>query len=118
MNKTLRIISSSVITAFLLVSALAQGQSQQSAATTRKRETAAAPTGGNTPGRIAKFTGTKTVGDSNITEDVERQYRHRHNAANVAADGQRRDRDDKRTRRHQVPGRHRADDFRAGGHLA
>jgi hypothetical protein len=70
MNKTLRIISSSVITAFLLVSALAQGQSQQSAATTRKRETAAAPTGGNTPGRIAKFTGTKTVGDSNITEDV------------------------------------------------
>ena len=64
-----RIISLFLITTTLLGSALARGQSQQNASTTRKRETTAAAPGGSTPGRIAKFTGTKSLGDSNITED-------------------------------------------------
>src|SRR5262245_57176201 len=37
----------------------------------QKQTTAAPPQGANTPGRIAKFTSTKAVGDSNITEDNE-----------------------------------------------
>lgn len=63
MNRLLKIISVATMTASLLVSALAQGQQQ------KNDQTAAAPGGGNTPGRIAKFTSTKAVGDSNITED-------------------------------------------------
>lgn len=70
MNRLVRIISISLVTAFLLVSALAQSQSQKNSATTLKPETSAATQALNTPGRIAKFTGTKTIGDSNITEDA------------------------------------------------
>src|SRR4030095_10690403 len=70
MHRILRTISLSGLTTFLLVNALAQGQSQQNASTTLKRETTAATQALSTPGRIAKFTGTKTVGDSNITEDA------------------------------------------------
>lgn len=66
-NRTLRIISLAVITATLLASALAQGQQQKDEA---KGQRAAAAPGRNTPGRIAKFTTTKNVGDSNITEDA------------------------------------------------
>ena len=70
MNRTLRTISIAMITVFLLASAGAQGQSQQKAAPKAQSQTSAAgPAGGNTPGRIAKFTGTKSVGDSNMTED-------------------------------------------------
>ena len=68
MRITRRIISLFVITAALLGS-LAQGQSQQNASTTRKRETTAATQVVNTPGRIAKFTDGRFIGDSNITED-------------------------------------------------
>lgn len=68
MRITRRIISLFVITAALL-GALAQGQSQQNASTTRKRETTAATQVVNTPGRIAKFTDGRFIGDSNITED-------------------------------------------------
>ena len=62
MNRTLRIISLVVMTAILLSSALAQGRPQQKAAPK-------AAQGDITPGRIAKFTRNKQVGDANITED-------------------------------------------------
>jgi hypothetical protein len=67
-NRAHKIISLIVMTAILLSSALAQGQKQQKASPKTNSQTAAAQ-GGNTPGRIAKFTTTKAVGDSNITED-------------------------------------------------
>ena len=69
MSRTHRIISLVVITAALLGSALAQGQSQQNPSTVRKRETTAATQVVSTPGRIAKFTDSRFIGDSNITED-------------------------------------------------
>lgn len=68
MHKTHRIISLFLIKV-LLGSVLAQGQSQKTASATLKHETSAATQALSTPGRIAKFTGTKTIGDSNITED-------------------------------------------------
>jgi hypothetical protein len=68
-NRTLRTISLSVITALLLGSALAQGQQQEDASITAKRKTGVAAQGNSTPGRIAKFTDAKFIGDSNITED-------------------------------------------------
>jgi len=43
--------------------------SPQTGARNPQTQTAAAPQAGNTPGRIAKFTTTKAVGDSNMTED-------------------------------------------------
>ena len=70
MSRTYRIISLFLIKAALLGSAPAQGQAQKNASTTLKPETSAATQAPSTPGRIAKFTGTKTVGDSNITEDA------------------------------------------------
>jgi hypothetical protein len=69
MSRTYRIISLFLITAVLMGSAPAQGQAQKNASTTLKPETSAATQALSTPGRIAKFTGTKTIGDSNITED-------------------------------------------------
>ena len=68
MHRTHRIISLFLIKV-LLGSGLALGQSQKTASTTLKHETSAATQALSTPGRIAKFTGTKTIGDSNITED-------------------------------------------------
>jgi hypothetical protein len=68
MHRTHRIISLFLIKV-LLGSGLAQGQSQQNASTTRKRETTTATQVVSTPGRIAKFTDSKFIGDSNITED-------------------------------------------------
>jgi hypothetical protein len=70
MSRTYRIISLFLIKAALLGSAPAQGQAQKNASTTLKPETSAATQAPSTPGRIAKFTGTKTLGDSNITEDA------------------------------------------------
>jgi hypothetical protein len=57
------------MTASLLAPVLAQDQQKQKASPTAKGQTDAAALGGSTPGRIAKFTGTKTLGDSNIAED-------------------------------------------------
>jgi hypothetical protein len=64
-----KIISLAVMTVSLLTSALAQNQPQQKASPNAQPQTSVVPQATNTPGRIAKFTGTKTVGDSNITED-------------------------------------------------
>lgn len=69
MSRKYRIISLFLIKV-LLGSGLAQGQSQKNASTTLKPETSAATQALSTAGRIAKFTGTKTIGDSNITEDA------------------------------------------------
>jgi hypothetical protein len=69
LNKILKIISVATMTASLLASALAQSQQQQTASSKTKGQTGAAAAAGNTPGRIVKFTGTKSIGDSNITED-------------------------------------------------
>ena len=69
MYRTRRIISLFLIKTAVFGCGLVHGQSPQNASTTRRHETSiAAPTGG-TPGRIAKFTDSKSVGDSNITED-------------------------------------------------
>jgi hypothetical protein len=64
----IRIISLLVITALLLTSVMAQGKPHQKAAPKAQAQTNAAAAGSNTPGRIAKFTDSKFVGDSNITE--------------------------------------------------
>ena len=42
----------------------------QTTTNNRQGQVGSAAPGGNTPGRIAKFTTTKAVGDSNITEDA------------------------------------------------
>lgn len=63
MNQTLRVISSSVMTAFLLVSALAQGEQQDTASLKAKRKTGVAAQGSNTAGRIAKFTDSSDARD-------------------------------------------------------
>jgi hypothetical protein len=68
-DKTFKIISLAVTTTILLASTLAQGQSHQKVAAKANSQTSAASQGGNTPGRIAKFTATKSLGDANITED-------------------------------------------------
>jgi hypothetical protein len=68
-NRAFNIISLAVMMASLLASTLAQGQQQQKAPSKTKNQTEAAALVDNTPGRIAKFTGTKSLGDSNITED-------------------------------------------------
>ena len=52
--------------AIILLAAYAVAYPQAGA---KNQTTAAPPQAGNTPGRIAKFTTTKAVGDSNITED-------------------------------------------------
>ncbi|HSE98075.1 MAG TPA: hypothetical protein VLD57_07360, partial [Blastocatellia bacterium] len=70
MNSILKVISVATMTASLLASALAQSQQQKNTSSAANTQTAAAPAGSNTPGRIAKFTSTKAVGDSNITEDA------------------------------------------------
>src|SRR5215475_491860 len=68
-NIAFNIISLVVMMASLLAPALAQGQQQQKATSKTKNQTEAASPGAATPGRIAKFTGTKSLVDSNITED-------------------------------------------------
>jgi hypothetical protein len=68
-SRTVKSISLAVMTAILMTSALAQGQHQRDASTKANSQTTAAAQGSSTPGRIAKFTGARTVGDSNITED-------------------------------------------------
>src|SRR5262249_29509597 len=67
-NIRLRIISLTVITTLLLASAFAQSKQQQKTAPKADNQTSAAAPGG-TSGRIVKFTITKALGDSNITED-------------------------------------------------
>src|SRR5687768_6358199 len=69
MNRTYKSISTAVLAVFLLVPALAVGRPQQSAPAKAKSQAGAAAQSGNTPGRIAKFTDNKFLGDSNITED-------------------------------------------------
>lgn len=69
MNRTRRTLSLFLIKTLLMGSGLAHAQSQQNASTTRRRETNIAAQTGGTPGRIAKFTDSRSVGDSNITED-------------------------------------------------
>ena len=69
MNIKLRIISLAVITALSLTSALGQGKPQQKAAPKVEAQAGTTGQGTNTPGRIAKFTDSKFLGDSNITED-------------------------------------------------
>jgi hypothetical protein len=69
MNSTLKSISAAVLAAFVLVSEVAQGRPQQSGSAKTKSQTAAAGQSSNTPGRLAKFTDGKFLGDSNITED-------------------------------------------------
>jgi hypothetical protein len=64
-------ISLAAITTTLLTSVPAQNRQQSKVAL--KPDIQASPSAapsGNTPGRIAKFTSTKAVGDSNITEDA------------------------------------------------
>ena len=68
MNTTHRIISLGVTTALLLAPAIARGQSQKAAPAAR-RQIGVVAHDSNTPGRIAKFTTTKSVADSNIIED-------------------------------------------------
>jgi hypothetical protein len=67
--RALKNISMAVMIAILMTSALAQGQQQQSASPKAKPQAGAAAQGSNTPGRIAKFTDSRFLGDSNITED-------------------------------------------------
>jgi hypothetical protein len=55
--------------AMILLAAFALADPQAGARNQQNQTTAAPPQAGNTPGRIAKFTSTKAVGDSNITED-------------------------------------------------
>ena len=54
--------------ALILLAAYAVGHAQ-TAAKNHQTPARAAAQGGNTPGRIAKFTTTKAVGDSNVAED-------------------------------------------------
>jgi hypothetical protein len=68
-NRALKTISVAVMTAILLASAIVQGRAQQSASPKAKPQAVAAVQGSNTPGRIAKFTDSRFLGDSNITED-------------------------------------------------
>jgi len=68
MTRTFRTISFAVITALLLSCAFAQSQAQNRASVRLQSQSTAAPQDGSTPGRIAKFTTNKSVGDSNITE--------------------------------------------------
>ena len=69
MNRALKTILVAVMTAILLVSAVAQARPQQNASPRAERQSGGTAQVSNTPGRIAKFTGNKQVGDSNITED-------------------------------------------------
>jgi hypothetical protein len=64
-----RVVSLAVMTAILVSTAVVQGWAQQSASPKAKPQAGAAAQGSNTPGRIAKFTDSRFVGDSNITED-------------------------------------------------
>ena len=69
MNRTRRTFSLFLIKTLLMGSGLAHAQSQQNASTPRKRETNIAAQTSGTPGRIAKFSDSRSVSDSNITED-------------------------------------------------
>ena len=73
MNITSKTISLTVMSAILLASAMARGQSQQKTSPPARRQEAAAAGSAahetTTPGRIAKFTATKSIADSNIIED-------------------------------------------------
>jgi hypothetical protein len=67
MKTQLRYTATALMCAMILLAVYAAAYPQAG----NKNQTAAAPPppAGNTPGRIAKFTTTKAVGDSNITED-------------------------------------------------
>lgn len=67
MNITIKSISKAVLAVALLVSGVAQGRPQQSDSAKTKSQTGAAQSS-NTAGRIAKFTDSKFLSDSNITE--------------------------------------------------
>src|SRR5438128_147861 len=69
MNRIRKSVSTILLAASLLASAAAQDRSQQKASQNKATTPAAAAPQGGTPGRIAKFTDTRFVGDSNITED-------------------------------------------------
>ena len=71
MNKMPKTISLALMALLSCGSILAQGPQQNVSPKAKGQTGIAAPVAGNTPGRIAKFTGSKTVGDSNITEDNE-----------------------------------------------
>ena len=66
MKSKLRYSAIALMWAIILLAAYAVAYPQAGA----KNETTAGPQAGNTPGRIAKFTTTKAVGDSNIAEDA------------------------------------------------
>jgi hypothetical protein len=66
MISKLRYSAIALMCAMILLAVYAAAYPQTGA---RNQTTAAPPQAGNTPGRIAKFTSTKAVGDSNITED-------------------------------------------------
>jgi hypothetical protein len=68
-NRAIKTISAAVMTATMLVSAVAQARPQQNASPKAARQSGGTAQVSNTPGRIAKFTGNKQVGDSNIVED-------------------------------------------------
>ena len=69
MNRIRKSISTILMSAFLLTSAVAQSRPQQNASPKATSQAAASQSG--TPGQIAKFTDTKYLADSNITEDAD-----------------------------------------------
>jgi hypothetical protein len=69
LNRTIKIISLAVMTAMLFAPTLAQGQRWKDASPVADSQTGVAAQGDNTRGRIAKSTGTSTVGEASATED-------------------------------------------------
>jgi hypothetical protein len=67
MKSKLRNTAGALMSAVMLLAAYAVAFPQTDA---KERQVPAAAPSGNTPGRIAKFTTTKALGDSNITEDA------------------------------------------------
>jgi hypothetical protein len=69
MKSELRYTAIAMMWAMILLAAYAVAYPQNRAGNHQNQTIAAPPPAGNTPGRIAKFTTTKAVGDSNIIED-------------------------------------------------
>ena len=69
MKSELRYTAIAMMWAMILLAAYAVADPQNRAGNHQNQTIAAPPPAANTPGRIAKFTSTKAVGDSNITED-------------------------------------------------
>jgi len=69
MKSELRYTAIAMMWAMILLAAYAAADPQTGARNHQNQTSAAPPQPANTPGRIAKFTSTKAVGDSNITED-------------------------------------------------